>query len=126
MRSSETLPANAPPQTSIQRLRRDEKRSRCSLPTSNASSAWDGSDYGAHAAFKTSLPSQPPPKTSGNWQSSSRWHQPQVKAAATPLTSERNQTDTSNRRTEISDFFNRIGGKLSFSARAKNLDGNGD
>ncbi len=33
---------------------------------SNASSGWAGSDYAAHAAFKTSSPSQPPPRTSAN------------------------------------------------------------
>ena len=27
---------------------------------------WDGSDYVDHVAFKTNLPSQQPPKTSGN------------------------------------------------------------
>ena len=60
------------------------KRSKCSSPISNASSAWDGSDYGVHAAFKTNLLSQPPPKTSGNSQSSNQWRPPQAKATATP------------------------------------------
>ncbi len=59
------------------------KKSRCSLPTSNASSAWDGFDYGAHAESKTNLLSQPPPRTSGNWQSSSQYCPPQAEAAAT-------------------------------------------
>ncbi|PTQ74608.1 hypothetical protein C8N42_104253 [Celeribacter persicus] len=46
---------------------------RCSLPTSNAFSALDDSDCAAHAAFKTSSPSQQSPKTSGSWPSSGRW-----------------------------------------------------
>ena len=66
-------------QTSIKPPRNDERKSRCSSPTSNASLAWPGSDYAAHTASKMNLPSQQPPKTFGNSLNSSRLGQPQVK-----------------------------------------------
>lgn len=44
-----------------------ERRSRCSLPTSNASSAWAASDCEVHAAQMMNSSSQQPPKTSANW-----------------------------------------------------------
>ena len=74
---SATSPANAPPQSSIRRLKRAGRRSKYSSPTSNAFSVWDGSGYVVHAAFRMSSHSQPPPKTSGNWRKSSRWCRPQ-------------------------------------------------
>lgn len=43
-----------------------ERRSRCSLPTSNAFSASEGSDYVDHAEQMTNFSSQQPPKTSVN------------------------------------------------------------
>ena len=76
-RSSENLHVNALHQTSIRPLRTDERKSRCSWPTSNASLVCPGSDYAAHTASRTNLPSQQPPKTSENSFSSNRWDQPQ-------------------------------------------------
>jgi hypothetical protein len=42
------------------------KRLKCSSLTSNASSAWDASDYAAHVAQMTNSSSPQPPKTSAN------------------------------------------------------------
>jgi len=47
-----------------------QKRSRCSSPTSSAFWAWVGCDYEVHVAQMTNSCSQPPPRTSGNWQRS--------------------------------------------------------
>jgi len=44
-----------------------ERKSRCSSRTSNASLAWDGSDYVVHAAQMMNSCSPQPPRTSGNW-----------------------------------------------------------
>ncbi len=44
-----------------------ERKSRCSSPTSNVSSGWDGSDCEVHAAQMTNSSSPPPPRTSENW-----------------------------------------------------------
>ena len=77
-RSSENLHVNALHQTSIRPPRTDERKSRCSSPTSNASLAWPGSDCAAHTASKMNLPSQQSPKTFGNSPSSSRWCPPQA------------------------------------------------
>jgi hypothetical protein len=41
-------------------------------------------------------------------QSSNRYSPPLVEAAATLLTSERNQSDASNKPAEINEFFNKI------------------
>ena len=71
------LHVNALHQTSIRPLRTDERKSRCSSPTSNASLVCPGSDYAAHTASRTNLPSQQPPKTSKNSLSSNPWDQPQ-------------------------------------------------
>ena len=82
MRSSENLPVNVQHQTSIKPHRTAERKSRCSSPTSNASLVWPGSDYAVHTASKMNLPSQQPPKTSGNSLSSSRCCQPPNKRQA--------------------------------------------
>jgi len=49
--------------------RRERKRSRCSLPTSNASSDWIACDYEGRTERVMSSTWQPQPKTSGNSQS---------------------------------------------------------
>jgi hypothetical protein len=61
------------PRSSIRRLRPDARRSKCSSHISNVSSDWAGSDYVAHVASSTSLPSPPLPKTSENWPNVSQW-----------------------------------------------------
>jgi hypothetical protein len=85
-----------------------ERRWKCYLPISNASSGWEGSDYAAHVAHRMNLLSQPPPKTSGNWQNSSRWHPPQGEKAVPPQSAQQNMYLTQPKRIQSNDFFNEI------------------
>src|SRR6056297_1719739 len=116
MRSSETSPANAPPQSSTRQPRSGARRSRCSSSTSNAFSASDDSDYAAHVAFKTNLPSQPPPRTSGNWQSSSHLHQSQDEKPGWKRSHPSNESRSSQPRSKSDGFFNGISSNPTFAA----------
>ena len=118
-RSSETSPGIAPPLSLTRRLRGGERRSKCFLPISNASSGWEGSDYVAHVAHKMNLLSQPSPKTSGNWQNSSRWHPPQSEKAVPPLSAQQNMRQTQQQSTKPNDFFNTINWEKSFAALSR-------
>ncbi len=66
-----------------------ERRSRCSLRISNASSGWDGFGYVDHVAQTTNSFSTPPPKTSANWPRSflhrSIREKPEYKGARAPF-----------------------------------------
>ena len=61
---------------------RRRKKSKCHSRIPNASSGQADSDYEGHVASRTDLPSQLPPRTSGNWQNSSRQCLPQGRKAA--------------------------------------------
>lgn len=107
-RSSETSSANAPSQSSIQKLRGDARRSRCSLPISNASSDLAGSNYRVHVVLKMIL-SQPPIGISGYWPSSDQCSPQQGDQAGMVLAPERNQSDSSIACGETKGFFRTIG-----------------
>ena len=111
MRSSETSPGNARPQSSIPRLRREGRRLRCSSHTSNASLGWDGYDCEAHAASRMNLLLQQPPKTFGNWPNLSRWYPPQDKKAVPSQSAQQNMYRAHPQRTKSNDFFNKISPK---------------
>ena len=72
MKPLATWPAPSPRPANTRSPASSGRRSRCSLPTSNASSASGVSDCAVHAAPATSSTSLPPPRTSGNSQNSSR------------------------------------------------------
>lgn len=72
------------------------------------SSAWADSDCEGHVASKTSSPSQLPPRTSGNWQSGSRWHPPWGNRATKSHIDQQNIDNAKPQGAKTNNFFNDI------------------